>query len=173
MIRVLASDGMNKAAAADLRAKGYEVVEQFYEPEDLKKELANYDVLVVRSATKVREPIIDAAVEAGRLKLVIRGGVGVDNIDVKYAESKGIKVTNTPKASSDSVAELALGHMLSMARYIGIANVTLREGKWEKKLRRRGAGRQYPGPDRHGPHLPVHRPQGHGSGHESHVYRYL
>ena len=51
MIRVLASDGMNKAAAADLRAKGYEVVEQFYEPEDLKKELANYDVLVVRSAT--------------------------------------------------------------------------------------------------------------------------
>ena len=133
MIRVLASDGMNKAAAADLRAKGYEVVEQFYEPEDLKKELANYDVLVVRSATKVREPIIDAAVEAGRLKLVIRGGVGVDNIDVKYAESKGIKVTNTPKASSDSVAELALGHMLSMARYIGIANVTLREGKWEKK----------------------------------------
>ena len=133
MIRVLASDGMNKAAAADLRAKGYEVVEQFYEPEDLKKELANYDVLVVRSATKVREPIIDAAVEAGRLKLVIRGGVGVDNIDVKYAESKGLKVTNTPKASSDSVAELALGHMLAMARYISIANVTMREGKWEKK----------------------------------------
>ena len=133
MIRVLASDGMNKAAAADLRAKGYEVVEQFYEPEDLKRELANYDVLVVRSATKVREPIIDAAVEAGRLKLVIRGGVGVDNIDVKYAESKGLKVTNTPKASSDSVAELALGHMLAMARYISIANVTMREGKWEKK----------------------------------------
>ena len=115
MIRVLASDGMNKAAAESLRAKGYEVVEQFYEPEDLKKELANYDVLVVRSATKVR------------------GGVGVDNIDVKYAESKGIKVTNTPKASSDSVAELALGHMLSMARYIGISNVALRNGKWEKK----------------------------------------
>ena len=90
-------------------------------------------MLVVRSATKVREPIIDAAVEAGRLKLVIRGGVGVDNIDVKYAESKGLKVTNTPKASSDSVAELALGHMLAMARYISIANVTMREGKWEKK----------------------------------------
>lgn len=133
MTRILASDGMNKEAAADLRAKGYEVVEQFYEPEDLKKELANYDVLVVRSATKVREPIIDAAVAAGKLKLVIRGGVGVDNIDVKYAESKGIKVTNTPKASSSSVAELALAHMFALARFVNVSNLTIREGKWEKK----------------------------------------
>ncbi|GAH43731.1 unnamed protein product, partial [marine sediment metagenome] len=62
-----------------------------------------------------------------------RGGVGLDNIDVSYAESQGIKVRNTPKASSLAVAELALGHMFSLARFIGIANVTMREGKWNKK----------------------------------------
>ena len=133
MIKVLASDGMEKSAVATLREKGYEVTEQFYEPEELAQKVKEYDVLVVRSATKVRQPIIDAAVEGGKLKLVIRGGVGVDNIDVKYAEEKGIKVTNTPRASSASVAELTLGHMLSMCRYIGIANVTMRNGEWNKK----------------------------------------
>ena len=133
MYRVLATDGMDKSGVAALIAAGYEVVEQFYEPEELKEQVKNYDVLVVRSATKVREPIIDAAVEGGRLKLIIRGGVGVDNIDVKYAESKGIKVANTPKASSDAVAELALAHMFSCARFISAAGYTMREGKWEKK----------------------------------------
>ena len=133
MYKVLATDGMDKSGVAKLEAAGYEVVQQFYEVEDLKEQVKNCDVLVVRSATKVREPIIDAAAEAGRLKLIIRGGVGVDNIDVKYAESKGIKVCNTPKASSDAVAELALAHMFSVARFISVAGATMREGKWEKK----------------------------------------
>ncbi|MBP1744362.1 MAG: 3-phosphoglycerate dehydrogenase [Firmicutes bacterium] len=133
MIRVLASDGMDKAASAKLRELGFEVVEQFYEPEQLGEELKNYDVLVVRSATKVRKPVIDAASEAGRLKLVIRAGVGVDNIDVAYALEKGLKVANTPNSSSASVAELAIGHMFALARFIAISNVTMREGKWEKK----------------------------------------
>jgi D-3-phosphoglycerate dehydrogenase len=133
MIRILASDGIDKSAAAKLREAGYEVVEQFYEPEQLGQELKNYDVLVVRSATKVRKPIIDAALEGGRLKLVIRAGVGVDNIDVAYAMENGIKVTNTPNSSSASVAELALGHMFALARFIAASNVTMREGKWEKK----------------------------------------
>ncbi len=133
MIRILASDGIDKAAAAELRAAGFELVEQFYEPDQLGKELNNYDVLVVRSATKVRKPIIDAALETGRLKLIIRGGVGVDNIDVAYAEEKGIKVRNTPNASSASVAELTIGHMFALARFIADANVTMRDGKWEKK----------------------------------------
>lgn len=131
-IRVLASDGMDKAGVAKLQELGYEVVEQFYEPEELAKQVKEFDVLVVRSATKVREPIIDAAAEAGRLKLIIRGGVGIDNIDAKYAEEKGIKVTNTPRASSESVAEMALAHMFALARHLHIANVTMREGKWEK-----------------------------------------
>ena len=132
-MRILASDGIEKNAAATLAAQGHEVVQQFYEPEELAEQVKNFDVLVVRSATKVRKPIIDAAAEAGRLKLIIRGGVGIDNIDHVYAEEKGIKVMNTPKASSDSVAELALAHMFSVARFISIAGHTKREGKWEKK----------------------------------------
>lgn len=133
MIRILASDGMQADAVKALEDKGYEVVQQFYEPAELALQVKNFDVLVVRSATKVREPIIDAALETGRLKLVIRGGVGIDNIDAKYAEAKGIKVTNTPKASSASVAELALSHMFCLARYTAIANVTMKNCEWNKK----------------------------------------
>lgn len=133
MIRVLATDGMEKAAVLDLKNSGFEVVEQFYEPEELKQQIKNFDVVVVRSATKIRQPIIDAALETKQLKLVIRGGVGVDNIDVDYAKMNGIEVRNTPNASSASVAELTIGHMFAMARYINIANVTMRDGKWNKK----------------------------------------
>ena len=133
MARVLASDGMDASAVKTLEEAGYEVVQEFYEPAQLAEEVKKYDVLVVRSATKVREPIIDAAAEAGQLKLIIRGGVGVDNIDVAYAESKGIKVRNTPAASSASVAEMVIGHMFAISRYIAAANVSMRQGKWEKK----------------------------------------
>lgn len=133
-MRILASDGMEKNAVAALRDQGHEVVEQFYAPEELAEQVKNFDVLVVRSATKVRTPIIEAALETGRLKLIIRGGVGIDNIDHEYAESKGIKVMNTPRASSNAVAELAMAHMLSCARFVSIAGHTMREGKWEKKI---------------------------------------
>ena len=133
MIRILAADGMDASAIAELQAKGYEVVNQHYEADELGQKLADFDVVVVRSATKVRVPVIDEAAKAGRLKLIIRGGVGVDNIDVKYAEEKGITVRNTPAASSASVAELTIGHMFSVARFIGIANATMREGQWNKK----------------------------------------
>ena len=133
MYRVLVTDGMEKTAVKTLKEKGFEVVEQFYEPEALAEEIKNFDVLVVRSATKVRKEILDAASETGKLKLVIRGGVGVDNIDVAYALEKGIKVTNTPKASSASVAELTIAHMFAVSRFLNISNVSMREGKWEKK----------------------------------------
>lgn len=109
MIRILASDGMEKGAIAALEQKGCEVVCEFFDPEALKTAVQSFDVLVVRSATKVRVPHIDAACETGRLKLIIRGGVGVDNIDVAYAEEKGITVRNTPRASSDAVASLRSG----------------------------------------------------------------
>ena len=132
-MRILASDGIEKTAKANLEAMGHEVVEQFYEVDELNEQVKNFDVLVVRSATKVRKPTIDAAVEGGRLKMIIRGGVGIDNIDHEYAKSKGIDVKNTPRASSDAVAELALAHMFSCARFVGIANHTIREDKWEKK----------------------------------------
>ncbi|MEG1548526.1 MAG: D-2-hydroxyacid dehydrogenase [Clostridia bacterium] len=131
-MRILVTDGMEKGAIAKLRENGHEVVEQFYEPDALGKAIRDFDVLVVRSATKVRAPHIDQA-KGGKLKLIIRGGVGVDNIDVEYAEKNGMAVRNTPKASSDSVAELALAHMFSVARFISVAGHTMREDKWEKK----------------------------------------
>ena len=132
-LRILATDGLDKDAVAALEADGYEVVQQFYEEEDLKQKVREFDVLVVRSATKVRQAVIDSAAESGRLQLIIRGGVGMDNIDVEYAREKGITVSNTPTASSASVAELAIAHMFSLARFLYISNVTMREGKWEKK----------------------------------------
>ena len=131
-MRILATDGMDKSGVLALTQKGHEVVEQFFPPEELAAAAKDFDVMVVRSATKVRAPIIDA-LKGSKLKLVIRGGVGVDNIDVEYAEQNGITVRNTPRASSDSVAELALAHMFSVARFISLAGHTMREGKWEKK----------------------------------------
>jgi D-3-phosphoglycerate dehydrogenase len=133
MVRILASDGMDKSAADELRKDGFEVVEQFYEPDELAEQVKNFDVLVVRSATKVRSPIIDAAASTGRLKLIIRGGIGVDNIDVDYAQSKGVSVRNTPAAARASVAEITIGHMIALARHLHEANLTMHGGKWEKK----------------------------------------
>ena len=136
-MRILVTDGMDKSAIAQLTEMGHEVVEQFYEPDQLGQALRDFDAVVVRSKTKVRANHIDEA-KGSQLKLIIRGGVGVDNIDVKYAEANGIKVMNTPKASSQSVAELALGHMFSCARYISVAGHTMREDKWEKKAYGKG-----------------------------------
>ena len=133
MIKILASDGMEKSAIAALEAKGCQVDVQFYDPDALCEAVKNYDALIVRSATKVREPQIDAACMTGKLKIVIRAGVGIDNIDKVCAEGHGISVCNTPRASSNAVAELALAHMLSVARFISAAGHTMREGKWEKK----------------------------------------
>lgn len=136
-MRILVTDGMDKAALSSLRQKGHEVVEQFYESDELGDALRDFDVCVVRSKTKVRAAHLDAAA-GGRLKLIIRGGVGVDNIDVAYAESRGITVRNTPNASSQSVAELALGHMFACTRYISVAGATMRNGQWEKKAYGKG-----------------------------------
>lgn len=133
MYRILVSDGIEKQAQENLLKNGFEVVEQFYEVEDLKEKIREFDAIIVRSATKVRKPIIDAALESGRLKLIVRGGVGVDNIDVDYAKSKGIEVRNTPNASSASVAELTIAHMFNVARFVHIANHTMRNGQWNKK----------------------------------------
>ena len=133
MVRILATDGIESSAAKALSGLGFEVVQQFYDEKELPARAAEFDVVIVRSATKIRKPVIDAAAAAGKLKLVIRGGVGIDNIDAAYAKEKGIDVQNTPNASSASVAELVIAHMFSLARFIYDANVTMRAGKWEKK----------------------------------------
>jgi D-3-phosphoglycerate dehydrogenase len=133
MVRVLANDGMDKAAAKMLEDAGYEVILDHYPLDELKEKIKEVDVLIVRSATKVREELLNIAKDAGRLKLVIRAGVGVDNIDVAHAKEIGIEVRNTPLSSSDSVAELTIAHMFALARHIHISNVTMRNGEWNKK----------------------------------------
>ena len=136
-MRILITDGMDKSAIAELKNKGHEVVEQFYSPEELGEALRGFDAVVIRSATKIRKAQLDIAKDS-RLKLIVRGGVGVDNIDVADAEAMGITVRNTPNASSNAVAELAIGLMFSCARYISIAGHTMRQGKWEKKAYGKG-----------------------------------
>lgn len=132
IMRILANDGIDKIAADELAARGFEIDRGHYAKEELKAKIKDFDVLIVRSATKVDQEIIDAAAQ-GDLRLIVRAGVGIDNIDAAYAQMRGIEVRNTPNASSDSVAELVLGHMFSLARFISIANVTMRDGKWNKK----------------------------------------
>ena len=133
MYNILVTDGIEKEAARKLRELDFNVIEQFYEKDVLGDKLKDVDVLVVRSATKVTKDVIDKALEGKKLKLIVRGGVGLDNIDVKYAQANGIKVMNTPNASSISVAELTIGQLFVLARFINTANVTMRDGKWEKK----------------------------------------
>lgn len=132
MYRVLTSDGLEQGAANKLVECGIEVVNEFYPKEILGEELKKFDAVVVRSATKITADVLDVAAE-GNLKLVIRAGVGVDNIDIIHAHKKGITVKNTPNASSDSVAELALAHMFAVARFLGTSNYTMRNGEWNKK----------------------------------------
>ena len=122
-MRVLVTDGMDAGAVEKLRKSGHEIVEQFYEPEELGAALRDFDAVIIRSATKIKEPQIDAA-KGSQLKLIVRAGVGVDNIAVKYAEAAGIKVMNTPRASSNAVAELALALLFAfIGRTLKVNNV--------------------------------------------------
>jgi D-3-phosphoglycerate dehydrogenase len=114
-----------------MRDAGIEVdVRDDVSAEELPEVLPAYDGMVVRSRTKVREPLIDAV---PNLKVIVRGGVGLDNIDVDYARTKGIAVLNTPAASSASVAELTIGYMFGLARHIPQATASMKAGLWEKK----------------------------------------
>ena len=129
--RVLASDVLDPKSIAAMREAGLEVDEKTdLTPEQLAIEIAAYDAIVIRSATKVRATIIDAGTN---LKLVVRAGVGLDNVDLAHAKNKGVIVRNTPAASSNSVAELALAHIFSLARHIGRGTVSTKAGRWEKK----------------------------------------
>lgn len=133
MKKILATDGIDKEAVEMLRKKGFEVEEKFYPEEELKDKIKDIDIIIVRSATKIRKEIIDEALKTKNLKMIIRAGVGLDNIDVNYARENGIVVKNTPSASSNAVAELVLCEMLVLARNVKIANLKLGEGIWDKK----------------------------------------
>ncbi|CAI8277270.1 MAG: Hydroxypyruvate reductase [Bacteroidetes bacterium MED-G17] len=122
MIKILANDGIHPSGEDLLEKAGFEVDTKNISKDELPNQLNSYDVLLVRSATKVRADLMD---KAPNLKMIGRGGVGMDNIDVEYAKSKNIEVFNTPKASSQSVAELVIAHLLCIARSLYISNAQM------------------------------------------------
>ena len=128
---VLVCDSIDDAGISSLKKSGMNVD---YKPEISHEELLmsvkNYEVIVVRSRTKITKPIIDAA---DKVKIIARVGVGLDNIETKYAESKGIRVINAGEAAMNAVAELVIGDMIALARSIPRADSSMKSGKWLKK----------------------------------------
>jgi D-3-phosphoglycerate dehydrogenase len=120
-MKVLANDGISKSGIKALEKGGFEVITTKVAQEQVANFINsnNVDVILVRSATKVRKDIIDAC---PNLKIIGRGGVGMDNIDVEYARSKGIHVINTPASSSESVAELVFAHLFTGVRFLHDSN---------------------------------------------------
>ena len=119
MVKILVNDGIHPDGQTLLEEAGYQVDTEKVAQEDLPNVLPDYDVVIVRSATKIRQELIE---QCPKLKIIARGGVGLDNIDVEFAKSKGITVMNTPAASSQSVAELVYTHLFSLARSVHLAN---------------------------------------------------
>jgi D-3-phosphoglycerate dehydrogenase len=131
-MKILIADAMSDKAVDILRSSNLDVdVKTDLKKEDLQAIIGGYDALVVRSATKVTRDIIE---KADKLKVIGRAGIGVDNVDVEAATEKGIVVMNTPQGNALAAAEHALALMFALARKIPLADRTMKEGKWEKKL---------------------------------------
>ncbi len=130
-MKVLISDNLAPIGEKILTEAGLKVdVNTGLPPEELKAIIPDYDGLVIRSATKVREDIIEAAT---RLKVVGRAGIGLDNVDIPAASEKGIVVMNAPDGNATTAAEHAIAMMMSLARNIPQATASMKAGKWEKK----------------------------------------
>ena len=144
-MRILANDGIADDGKVLLEQAGFTVITEKIPQEELASKINDFDVLAVRSATKVNADILKSAT---RLKLVVRAGVGIDNIDIKTAEEVGIKVSNTPNSSTLSVAELVIAHLFSIARFLFESNREMPENgrakfkdlkkKYEKGFELRG-----------------------------------
>jgi D-3-phosphoglycerate dehydrogenase len=130
-IKILVSDKICDEGIKKLQEKGYQVTMAWdMLKTELPKIIADYDVLIVRSATKVKGELLD---NAKNLKVIGRAGEGLDNVDFQKANQRGIKVVNTPHVSYVSVAELTLGYIIALARNIVQGTISMREGKWEKE----------------------------------------
>ncbi|VVB57393.1 Glyoxylate reductase [uncultured archaeon] len=124
--KIVIADNMEPSVVEGIQALGPVVLT----PANLKQELADAEVLIVRSATKVTEALLEPA---SKLKIVARAGVGLDNVDKAACEKKGIAVLNTPGASSNAVAEMAVGMMIALLRHFGRAHAAMKVGIWDKK----------------------------------------
>jgi D-3-phosphoglycerate dehydrogenase len=130
-VRILVCDPVDDDGVEKLTSAHFKVdVEPSISSRELAEVISEYDVVVVRSRTKVTRSIIE---RGKRLKVVARAGSGLDNIDLKAAENQGVTVLNTPEAASDSVAELTIGLMLAVSRRIAYADRTVKDGQWLKK----------------------------------------
>lgn len=130
-MKVIVCDKTEDSAIAKMREGGLEVdVKDTITLDELMDVLPGYDAMVVRSRTKVPASLIQ---NCPNLKLIVRGGVGLDTIDVDAAKAQGVVVKNTPLASTNSVAELTIGLMFALARFIVQASVSIKNGEWEKK----------------------------------------
>ncbi|MEM0492810.1 MAG: hydroxyacid dehydrogenase [Candidatus Thermoplasmatota archaeon] len=131
-MNILITDKVEDEIISTFKKTGYNVTYNEMDPQTLLNEISKYDALMVRSRTKVTSEVIKAGAK-GKLKVIGRAGVGVDNIDVKTATENGIKVVNAPTGSTVSVAELTVGMMISASRSIPQADSSMKQGKWEKK----------------------------------------
>jgi D-3-phosphoglycerate dehydrogenase len=129
-MKILITDGISPEGAKILLDAGHDVDQVKYTPEELLTNIGKYDCIIVRSATKVTKEVIAAG---KNLKVIARGGVGLDNIDVEVAKAKNLTVLNTPGASAISVAELAIAHMFALSRFLHVSKMDMVAGKWPKK----------------------------------------
>ena len=132
MATILINDKVDENLKFKLKDR-HDVIEAHYPVNELIDKIKDVDVIIVKSKTRITKEILDAAKSTNRLRLIIRAGVGLDNIDVDYAQSKNIKVKNTPNSSTNAVAELALSYMLLMSRNVMKANNEMHMGVWNKE----------------------------------------
>jgi D-3-phosphoglycerate dehydrogenase len=131
MGRVLVADAIEESAMAKIKAAGLDVVVRNKDSDGpIEEQIKGFDCVVVRSATKITKEVIEAA---DNLKLVVRAGVGLDNVDQEAAKKKGVEVQNTPEAPTVSVAEMVFAMMFAMARNITQADSSMKDERWEKK----------------------------------------
>ena len=131
-MKILITDKMAQEAIDLLQDAGHDVTYDEMDADTLLKEIPKYDALMVRGRTKAIDTVVNAGAK-GNIKVIGRAGIGVDNVDIVTAAKNGIKVVNAPTGSTASVAELALGHMLSLARHLSKADATMKKGEWAKK----------------------------------------
>jgi D-3-phosphoglycerate dehydrogenase len=130
-MKVLISDKLDENSINQIKDAGVDVtVKTGMTPDELKATIPEFDVIVIRSATKVKADILDAATN---LKLVVRAGVGLDNVDIEHAKTKNVEVKNTPGVTTISVAEHTIGLMLALARNVPQACASIKDGKWDRK----------------------------------------
>ena len=141
-MKILANDGIDPIGKKMLEDAGFTVDTETITQDQLLSKLNQYDAVTVRSATKIRKELIDAC---PNLKLIGRGGVGMDNIDVQYARDNGRLVINTPAASSQSVAELVLGHMLATSRFLNDSYKNMSTGDFSSLKKQYGKGAELRG----------------------------